>query len=356
MILKYSVGCDISQKKFDACISTIDVEQTVKVIRTRKFDNSKSGFKHFKDWYEKQLNKADFPICFIMEATGVYHENLAHFLHADEQHISIILANYSNKYLESLGNKSKNDKIDAKGLSRLGAERNLKRWNPPVEFYANLRDLTRHYQNLQEAKTAESNRVHAIEASAAQNNFVLKQLRKTIKQINKQIDQTKTEIETHINSNEDVKKKVEIITSIKGVGITTAAVLIAETFGFALFENAKQLISYSGMDVVENQSGKRHGKTKISKKGNSRIRRALFLPAFSVVTHKLPVFYNLYCRTFDKHKIKMKSYVAVQKKLLTTIFALWKREEEFDIQHYKSYNIKEKVAPTMRVLHQVQTS
>jgi hypothetical protein len=52
----------------------------------------------------------------------------------------------------------------------------------------------------------------------------------------------------------------------------------------------------------------------------------------------------------------MKSYVAVQKKLLTTIYAIWKNDTEFDPQ----YNIKmikpaqKKVVPIKPELHQVQ--
>jgi transposase len=55
----------------------------------------------------------------------------------------------------------------------------------------------------------------------------------------------------------------------------SAVTVIAETNGFTLFENSKQLVSYAGYDVVENQSGKRVGKTSISKKGNYRIRRII---------------------------------------------------------------------------------
>jgi len=92
---------------------------------------------------------------------------------------------------------------------------------------------------------------------------------------------------------------------------------LAETFGFELFENYKQLISYAGYDVVENQSGKRSGKTKISK-------------AMVAVQHEQTAFYNLYNRTFEKHGIPMKSLVAVQKKLLVTIFAMWKNNTAYD--------------------------
>ena len=356
MILRYSCGIDVSAKKFDVSLITIDSSQQTKVIKSRKFENTNNGFKQFKIWYDKQLVKALHPIRFILEATGVYHENLAHFLHNDEQYISIVLANHANKFLGSLGYKSKNDKIDAKGLAIMGAQRNLKAWNPPVDFYATLRWYTRHYQTLQETKTMESNRLHAINASASKPTFVIKQLKKSISQLNKEIEATAKQITKHLDDNKEVRRKVDQISTIKGVGELTAAVLIAETFGFELFENAKQLISFSGMDVIENQSGKRQGKTKISKKGNSRIRRALFMPGFSVVTNKVPVFYNLYCRTFDKHKIRMKSYVAVQKKLLTTIFALWKGDKSFDPEYYLKCQKNAKVAPITRELHQVQAS
>ena len=82
--------------------------------------------------------------------------------------------------------------------------------------------------------------------------------------------------------------------------------------------------------MVENQSGKHNGKTKISKKGNSRIRRAMFMPAFQAVTYHVKPFSNLFNRTFEKHGLKMKSYVAVQKKILTTLFALWKNNTSFE--------------------------
>src|SRR5690606_16125345 len=126
-------------------------------------------------------------------------------------------------------------------------------------------------------------------------------------------------IQNHINSNPEVQQKVMNICKIKGIANLSLATVLAETNGFELFENAKQLVSYAGFDVVENQSGSRVGRTKISKKGNSRIRRILFMPAFTVVSCKEKPFLDLYNRTFEKHGVKMKSYVAVQKKILVII-------------------------------------
>jgi len=172
MILKYSVGNDIGYKDFRSCIVTIDEKQQIKVKASRKFDNSPSGYKNYKEWYTKNHKDKSAPIHFCMEATGVYHEELAYFIHGEGHRVSILLANHSNKYLESIGIKSKNDKIDAKGLAQMGAERALSKWDPPVEFYANLRNLTRHYQSLQERKTAENNRLHAITNSKHKKKLV----------------------------------------------------------------------------------------------------------------------------------------------------------------------------------------
>ena len=71
-----------------------------------------------------------------------------------------------------------------------------------------------------------------------------------------------------INSNSSLKERVDNILDIKGIRRITLATVVAETGGFEMFMNQKQLVSYGGYDVVENQSGKHVGRTRISKKGN----------------------------------------------------------------------------------------
>ena len=51
------------------------------------------------------------------------------------------------------------------------------------------------------------------------------------------------------------KKELENICTIPGVGILTAVIVIAETNGFELIRNKKQITSYAGLDVKEKQSG-----------------------------------------------------------------------------------------------------
>lgn len=154
----------------------------------------------------------------------------------------------------------------------------------------------------------------------------------------KQVEDTLSESVEH---NEVLKQKVELLCSIKGVGELTAATIIAETNGFALFENQKQLESYAGYDVIENQSGEHVGKTKISKRGNSHIRRILYMPALNVVTYQVKPFIDLYERVYPKTNLKMKGYVAVQRKLLVMLYTLYKKNEKFDPE-YRQKTIREK--------------
>jgi transposase len=264
-----------------------------------------------------------------MEATGVYYEHCAMFLFKQGLDVAVVLPNKAKKYLQATGLKSKNDKIDAMGLARMGAEQSLEVWKPMDEFFYLLRALTRHHQSLQELKTNIGNQLHADEKGMYINVSVTDQLKMLLQTISTQIEEVEEQIKLHVNSDGEVQRKVENICVIKGVGLHTVATVLAETNGFVLFKNAGQLVSYTGYDVVQKESGMHIGTTRISKKGNSRIRRALHLPAFNVVRYGTEPFASLFNRTLERHRRKMKSYVAVQKKILVFIYAIWKKDEAF---------------------------
>ena len=338
-MLKYSVGLDISSEKIDCCISVIDINQKVTVKSSTVISNDLKGFKTLDNWIIKHHKEKVIPLVICMEATGVYYESCALFLFEKSYKVSVVLPNKAKKYLQAIGIKSKNDSIDAKGLAQMGAEQALKLWQPIGKYFYELRQYTRQYQNIQEQKTVINNQLHSLENGMYCNKTISKQLKNIIELFDKQLNELDKKIQNHINSNPEVQQKVMNICKIKGIANLSLATVLAETNGFELFENAKQLVSYAGFDVVENQSGSRVGRTKISKKGNSRIRRILFMPAFTVVSCKEKPFLDLYNRTFEKHGVKMKSYVAVQKKILVIIYFLWKNNQEYNPE---IYNIQEK--------------
>ncbi len=328
-MLKYCAGLDVSSKDFHACLSVIDSLQKVTVKCSSKFANNSNGFNSLDAWLVKHHKQKDIPLVVVMEATGVYYENLALFLYLKGYQVSVVLPNKAKKYLQATGLKSKNDTIDAQGLSRMGAEQSLDLWQPKDEYFYQLRSLTRQHQSLQELKTNVNNQLHADQHGMYQNEVVISQLMVLIKTINAQIEEMEKVIVAHLNKDAEVAKLVEGITLIKGVGALTVAIILAETNGFALFKNIPQLISFAGYDVVENQSGNHVGKTRISKQGNGHIRRCLHLPALSVVRCQQSPFIQLFNRTLQRHGIKMKSYVAVQKKLLVLIYVMWKKKEAY---------------------------
>ena len=334
-MIKYSIGIDVSRSEFHTCICSIDQTQRVTVKASRKFSNSFSGFEALKSWIDKHHKEEAVSLVICMEATGIYYEMLALYLHKNNYQVSVVLPNKAKKYLQSTGIKSKNDRMDAQGLARMGAEQRLCLWQPMDDYFYRLRQLTRQHQNLQEMKTSIGNQLHAIGYGMYSDELVSAQLKALVTTIEEQINAIEVAISHHLKSNEQLSEKIRNICSIKGVGLLSVAVILAETNGFALFTGSRQLVSYCGYDVVENQSGTHTGKTRISKKGNSRIRRILHMPAFCVVRYSEgnEPFRRLYDRTLQRHGHKMKSYVAVQKKLLVLIYSLWKSGKAYDPQY-----------------------
>jgi transposase len=327
-ILKNSIGCDISKDTFCVCFMEVGQDMLCKVKGSRQFKNETKGFKELESWVKKYA-KNPAVISFIMEATGVYYENLAWYLYQQDYQVHVLLPYKTKHYLKSLGIKSKNDKIDAQGLSRMGSEQRLKLWKPFSKSIYTLRTLTRQHESISKLKTMLSNQFHAIEHSALKNEIIKKQLKASIRMFEKQLDELESEIYNQINKDDKLKQKFKDIDPIKGISLLSWATIIAETNGFETFENQRQLVSYSGYDVVENQSGNHVGKTRISKKGNSRIRRILYMPSLVSVKWREPVLYNLYLRVYQRTGIKMKGYVAVQKKLLVLIYHIWKNDKPF---------------------------
>lgn len=332
--LKYALGVDVSKDEHQVCLSVIDDQQRVTIKASRKFANTLKGFQQLESWLQKQ-RKLELPLVILLEATGVYHEQLAWFLHQKAYALSIILPNKAKAYLKAIGLKSKNDSIDAAGLARMGAEQRLPLWQPCSEQLAKLKMLSRHYESLQHTKTGLNNQLHALEHAYQPEKTVISSLQRLLKEIDRQLERTEKRIETLLKKDAALQEKVEqITTSIKGLGIKTVVTIIAETDGFSTIQNQRQLTSYAGYDVVENQSGKRVGKTKISKKGNSHIRRAMHMPALNMVRYEVKPFAGLYERIYARTGIKMKAYTAIQRKLLMLIYTLWKKNQAYQEDFY----------------------
>jgi transposase len=329
--LHLSVGIDVAKSDFKVCLMGLLANKQTKIVASSSFTNRASGWEDFWQWVQKHCQKlaGELKPQFLLEATGVYHENLAWFLYEQQAAVVIVLPNQAKSFFRSEGFKSKNDKIDAAGLAKMSLSKNLRLWQPISPILHRLRTLTRHYSSLQKEITRMGNQLHALEHSHQIEKTVKAQLEKILILLAEQKAETMKNILKLLKEDKDLSQKLQHLTSIHGVGILTAATVIAETNGFLLFTNQKQLTSFAGYDIIENESGTHIGKTKISKKGNSHLRRILHMASLQAM-QVAGVFQDLHQRVFERTKIKMKAYVAVQRKLLCIMYTLWKKEENFD--------------------------
>tara|TARA_R110000868_G_scaffold283026_1_gene543398 strand:+ start:697 stop:1767 length:1071 start_codon:yes stop_codon:yes gene_type:complete len=328
-VQKQSIGIDISKDSFTACFCLLQQDGHIQLSDVKKFKNDKTGFNQLVRWTRKVKDPV-LPINFLMEATGVYYENLAYHLYDIKQVVHVVLPNTSKHYFSSLNIKTKTDELDAKVLSQFGVERMHKKWIKPNETYLHLRNLCRYYVQLQEQKTALGNIKHSKESAHEVQKLILRSNIKLIKEIDKQIAQVKKEIEKLIRQDEQLSARVDKLLTIKGVGILTIATIIAETLGFQFVKNIKQLASYAGYDVIQRESGTSiKGKTRISKKGNRYIRNALYFPAMVACRYNENLK-KTYLRIIEKKPSKMIGQIAIQRKLLLLIYTLWRKDENYD--------------------------
>lgn len=332
VIIRQCVGIDIARSGFTACLCRAYDNCRVVFSEVLKFENTKSGFNQLLKWVRKQ-SKPEPAVCFAMEATGIYYEPLAYHLVKLQRRVSVLLPNKVKHYGQSLNIKSKTDIIDARIIAQLGAERSLESWQPPSPIFKQLRDLTRLYSDLKTQRTCFNNRLQSIQSGNEPLAFIIQSTQSIINKIEKEIERCEVQIQQLIAKEEWLAAKVQKLQTIKGVGLITIAIVLAETQGFKLIKNSRQLTSYAGYDIVERESGTSiKGKARISKKGNSRIRAALHFPAL-VASRFNPALKAVYTRINDKKVSKMVGATALQRKILTLLFSLWKNDTMYNAEY-----------------------
>lgn len=323
------VGIDISKDDFHVCAKEKTADGNSKIKGSRSFKNNDKGFAELALWVSKR-EKLGSSVRYIMEATGSYYENLACYLYQAGNSVSVVLANKIKHFAKSLNVKTKTDKVDSAVIAEIGVEREMPEWQPMSPNYKELRDLCREMLSLKKEKSRAMCQLHAMNYSHEKTPSVVKIKKTQIDFYEQTILEIEAEIERLVNADTDLKNRIDKIQKVKGLKLNTIIVVLCETNGFQMFESIRQVVSYAGLDVVMKESGNFKGKTKISKKGNNRIRQCLFMPAMSAIQHNAKIK-ELYCRIVERNPdIKRKGIVAGMRKLLILIFVLWKKNEEYD--------------------------
>ena len=332
-VLKQCLGIDVSKISLSLSLGSLSSDLNKKFKTHVDVSNDLSGYNALTKWLKKSVDtQVNFTI--VMEATGVYHQQVAQYLYKHGYNVCIMQSGRVKRYAQSLDQRSKTDALDSKMLSMLGLERNLRLWHPPSKSLQQLKGLSRERSSLLKDKTVEINRHGAVISSVNATTRATKRHQARLKLLDLQIVSIEEEMRCLVDKDNELKGKLEFLESIPGISFISAATVVGETLGFESITSAKQLTSYAGYDVVLRESGNFRGKTRISKKGNSHIRAALHMPSMTCVrcNPTLKQFYNRLKPTKVKPLVAL---VAVQRKLLILMFTLWKNEENYDAEFEK---------------------
>jgi transposase len=337
-VIKQVLGIDVAQKELVVTLGNLQEDLSINLVSHQVFKNTEKGFEQLILW-SKRLRAQEAELRFVMESTGIYHEKFAYYMDAKGYTISIVLPNKISSYMRTLDLKTITDKTASQAIAQFGLERKLQNWVRPNPLLKKIKQLTRERDQLVDERSSIKNQLHAEKTEAEPNESSLKRMHQRIKILNKQEVEIKAEITSIIAKDEELKSEIERTQTIPGIGILTAAIVYAETNGFELIKNKRQLTSFAGLDVKEKQSGTSvKGKPRISKRGNKHLRKAMHLPALSSIKHD-ERYKALFARLVGKHGIKMKAITAVQRKLLELIYVLHKNKTTYNSE-LKSANKK----------------
>jgi len=237
-VIKQAVGIDCGSQELVVTLGQLSITQGFICKSSQCFANNEGGFKKLQKWALDELIP-DAPILYVMEATGVYHENLAYALVTNEHKVSIVLPNKVSAFAKTCVSKKQDDLQASKVLAEFGCVKHLTEWNPPSPLFATLKILTREKQQLKRELVLIQNQLHAEETRAIGSKATIKRMKARCRLIEKQICNISKEIEDILAQDETVKEKVDNICTIPGVGLQTAAIVIAETNGFNLVRNSR---------------------------------------------------------------------------------------------------------------------
>lgn len=310
-----TLGIDISKDSFHVELSTNNK------LRHRRFANRKEGFAELGVWLAKHQATA---VHACLEATGPYSEAVALYLHEQGHTVSIVNPAQIKAFGQSELLRNKDDRPDAGLIRRFCEKQQPTAWTPPPVHLRELQALTRHLENLLETRQQQVNRLEV-----ATTKDVLKSLRKLVAHLDAEIKRTEQQIDDHIDRHPDLRRQCQLLESIPGIGKRTATKLLAEIEDISRYKSARQVAAYAGLTPRNNRSGTLRGQTRLSKTGNARVRKALFLPAMVAKRHN-PVVRS-FCQRLARHgKNKMQLVGAAMRKLIHIAFGVLKSGKVFN--------------------------
>jgi transposase len=318
-----TLGIDVSKDSFHVELSVNDKP------RHRRFANRTAGFAELGAWLAKHTA---LPVHACLEATGTYSEALALYLHAQGHTVSVVNPVQIKAFGQSELLRNKDDRPDAALIRRFCEKQRPAAWTPPAAHFRELQALTRHLENLLETQQQQLNRLETTTTKS-----VLKSLRKLVTHLETEIKRTEQQIQDQVDRHPELKQQCQLLESIPGIGKRTATRLLAEIENITQYKSARQVAAYAGLTPKNNRSGTKRSPTHLSKTGNARVRKALFLPAMVAKQHNPLV--RSFCERLARHgKNKMQLVGAAMRKLIHIAFGVLKSGKVFDPNHELLFN------------------
>lgn len=319
------IGIDVSKDKLDCAWPREEGK-----LKTKIFSNTIAGWKELIDWSLKNTGLEIGQLHFVMEATGIYHEQLATSLYDAGAKVSVVNPAQVKFYAKGQGVRTKNDKKDSVVLARYGLNENPKLWQPEALEIRTLKALIARLDGLEKDLQREKNRQEKALISKAPEEVIIS-LSQMIELLETEQQRLDNLIEEHIKKHEKLKQNKALLESIPGVGKVIATRMLM-VIGSRQFESASQCSAYLGLVPVQHESGSSiKGRSRLSKAGNPVIRAKLYMAAV-VATRYNPDIKAQYERLTSKGKSKMSALGAAMRKLVQICFGVLKHQQPYQPQ------------------------
>jgi transposase len=310
------LGIDVAKAKFVSTLLTPDGKR-----RRKSCPNTPAGFDELAGWLQHQ-RVTQVHAC--LEATGTYGDALATWLYDAGHQVSLVNPAVIRAYAAAQLVRSKTDRLDADVMARFTATQHPPLWAPAAPEIRQLQALVRRLDALHGMRVQEANRLAAGVTVAA----VRASIEAVLANLEAQIDHVRKLIREHIDQHPGLRDQRDLLTTIPGIGDTTAAVLLAELFD-KRYASARQAAAFAGLVPRLRESGTLRGRPRLSKIGPSRLRKALYLPALAALRFN-PSIRSLRTRLLAAGKPKMVVVGAAMRKLIHLAYGVLKSGRAYE--------------------------
>jgi transposase len=322
MVERFCVGIDVSAETLD--VAYRDVRgATVQHV----FENGANGHKALVRHLKKRAGGTSVRV--VLESTGVYGLEVALALDRARLEVMVVNPRASANFAKATMQRSKTDRLDAVMLLEFCEQMAFTAWRAPSKAQLELRLISRRVHALMGTIRDEKNRNHAA-GYIEQSTIVRRSIRATLSALEKQVAGLRAAALKLIEGNQTLARRYELLLTVKGIGQVSAIAILAELAMLPEDMSDRQWVAHAGLDPRQIESGTSlRVPPRISKRGNKYLRAALYLPA-RVACRFEPGVKSFATRLRDRGKPPLQVHVAVMRKLLHSIHAMFATNQEFD--------------------------